>query len=357
MIINKRKIFFVTLFFLFAKHLTGQTHSVYSDFTVKSHNLIGKVKKVQINDFFARELNNNKIEKNLSSKKDFFFNKKGNIDSIKYYYADNKIEKKYIFQFNNNNQITSLKALYNNEFYQLLSKYSDKLLTEEIISSTNPNGSNYKVLYKYNSNKQLIYKDFDNGESTESIKYLKNKKEIIKKNGRSNYKEIELYNGNSLVEKKVYKTNNDEWDLIENLNVEYDRDTILEKTFYYKNDEIESIQNLKLFQSKLGKRKDYYTYDKNKNLKSISKYLINSNGVKRTLEVSKYENGKVSSGKYFSYDNKGNILKDSTYTDSPYSNVYKASYEYDKYGNWTKKLVYRKNKIFSILTQTIEYYK
>ncbi len=296
-------------------------------------------------DFFiVFDEKGNKIEENsydsdgkLFSKKLYKYDKKGNeieqsmytskgvLSSrfvTKYNEDGNKIEEKYSTDLN---KYKKIKLKWRNTFkYNEEGKIIEENRYEKGEELTN------KIIYKYN----------DSGNLTEKNRYDADGNPISKRiysyDDQGNVVEYKVFEEGILDRRVIYKYENG----LLNEKSEYNfKDILLSKSIYENGKRVEI--------------KEYYT-NEDYQLSRLYRYDDNENVIEQCFyqrDGSKYLDW------HGKYDNKGNILESVKYDSfgQRWQNNYK--YEYDKMGNFVKKIEFRNGFPAYIIERKIEYYK
>ncbi len=279
--------------------------------SLEEYNLKGRVSSIREFSYTAQE-KNGKIQKlNPNSTMLYIFNNNGNIldfvvyndDSNSVVYAKGAIVHKYTYKYNNKQN-----------------------LIMEISKHPNSGFSNSVKKYKYDNQGNLLEMsefDSDNGLI---------EKDIYKYDWNSNLKEKTEYDSNEVLKQKHIYKYDDKGNKIEEL--VYDSDMNLDRNIFYR-------------------------YDKEGNI--ISKTSINSSGISTASEkydsngnkielISCDPDGRLAIKYNFEYNLNGDEIVFKNYIAmTNYHQTYFSKYEYDKYGNWIKRIKYNKQNQYLVI--------
>jgi hypothetical protein len=309
---KKFKLFFFTIFF---QQITfGQTKVVEIE-NIESSNLKGKIKTIKEISFKANKINNEFVKTtkgwlyDWEKDQEYYFDSLGNLLLRK---DIGNSSSNYSIKLDKKMRIIELHRLYKSEYYvydSLNKIISSKLINKqpEVISKgntkpTNGTISNYK--YYYDSKKMLI------------------KKEEFKSNSIISIETYKYDNQNNIIE-SVYKKGS----YIEKHNYEFDSNNLLKKYEWSDNEEGTA---------------EITTYKYLNNLKILEHWVDFEEGVPVGYIDDKFDNG--------------NIIE-TTEVDADGTITLKelCKYEFDKKGNWIKKIIDYNGKYY-IIEREIEYY-
>ena len=318
----------------------------------------------------------------------YIFDKKGNIIEFYNYYTDGKLFQKILYQYNMDNLLTKADE-YKYEEENNPEHIEEEIFYEgkEIISKKYKiDGNLFEIRMLFDKNKRkkaiseyrnntLINKNKYSYNSKGNITYEKNKS--ISLLGDEAYDTWYTYtkDGTLLAEKKecysmfcFYTTyqylSNDEVyeETTYTTPLSDEKDVSNKKTRYYIYDSKGAIVEIQTY-----KGEDFRSYHCMENDKEVESYSYFLEGeVIKTLfsynkdnQLIKEENfnlltGDFTSGTYYTYDEKGNLLQiDDGQIPSPNRTIY----HYDKFNNCTEEIYYKNNKPAAIVERIFTYYE
>ena len=318
----------------------------------------------------------------------YIFDKKGNIIEFYNYYTDGKLFQKILYQYNMDNLLTKADEYkYEEEnnpqhteeeiFYEEKEMISKKYKIDGVLSKV-------EMLFDKNKRKEAIL-EYRNDTLINKNKYSYNSKGNItyEKNRSMSLLGNEAYDtwytytkeGTLLAEKKEcysmfcfyttyqYLANNEIYEETTYTTPLHDEKDISNKrTRYYIYDSKGAIVEIQTY-----KGEDFRSYHCMKNDKEVETYSYFLEGeVIKTLfsynkdnQLIKKENfnlltGDFTSGTYYTYDEKGNLLQiDDGQIPSPNRTIY----HYDKFNNCTEEIWYKNNKPAAIVERIFTYYQ
>ena len=317
----------------------------------------------------------------------YIFDKKGNIIEFYNYYTDGKLFHKIFYQYNADNLLTKA------DEYKYIEENNPQHTEEEIFyegkvmisKKYKINGNLFEIRMLFDKNKRkkaiseyrnntLINKNRYSYNSKGNITYEKNKSTSLL--GDEAYDTWYTYTkeGTLLAEKKEcyaifcfyttykYLANNEVYEETTYTTPLHDEKDISNKrTRYYIYDSKGAIVEIQTY-----KGEDFRSYHCMENDKEVETYSYFLEGeVIKTLfsydkdnQLIKKENfnlltGDFTSGTYYTYDEKGNLLQiDDGQIPSPNRTIY----HYDKYNNCTEEIYYKNNKRAAIVERIFTYY-
>ena len=318
----------------------------------------------------------------------YIFDKKGNIIEFYNYYTDGKLFQKIFYQYNTDNLLTKA-----NE-YKYEEENNPEHIEEEIFyegkvmisKKYKIDGNLFEIRMLFDKNKRkkaiseyrnntLINKNRYSYNSKGNITYEKNKSTSLL--GDEAYDTWYTYTkeGTLLAEKKEcysmfcfyttyqYLANNEVYEETTYTTPLHDEKDISDKrTRYYIYDSKGDIVEIQTY-----KGEDFRSYHCMENDKEVETYSYFLEGeVIKTLfsydkdnQLIKKENfnlltGDFTSGTYYTYDEKGNLLQiDDGQIPSPNRTIY----HYDKFNNCTEEIWYKNNKPAAIVERIFTYYQ
>ena len=318
----------------------------------------------------------------------YIFDKKGNIIEFYNYYTDGKLFQKILYQYNMDNLLTKA-----NE-YKYEEENNPEHIEEEIFyegkvmisKKYKIDGNLFEIRMLFDKNKRkkaiseyrnntLINKNRYSYNSKGNITYEKNKSTSLL--GDEAYDTWYTYTkeGTLLAEKKEcysmfcfyttyqYLANNEVYEETTYTTPLHDEKDISDKrTRYYIYDSKGAIVEIQTY-----KGEDFRSYHCMENDKEVETYSYFLEGeVIKTLfsynkdnQLIKEENfnlltGDFTSGTYYTYDEKGNLLQiDDGQIPSPNRTIY----HYDKFNNCTEEIWYKNNKPAAIVERIFTYYQ
>ena len=317
----------------------------------------------------------------------YIFDKKGNIIEFYNYYTDGKLFHKIFYQYNADNLLTKA------DEYKYIEENNPQHTEEEIFyegkvmisKKYKINGNLFEIRMLFDKNKRkkaiseyrnntLINKNKYSYNSKGNITYEKNKSMSLL--GDEAYDTWYTYTkeGTLLAEKKEcysifcfyttyqYLANNEVYEETTYTTPLHDEKDISDKrTRYYIYDSKGAIVEIQTY-----KGEDFRSYHCMENDKEVETYSYFLEGeVIKTLfsydkdnQLIKKENfnlltGDFTSGTYYTYDEKGNLLQiDDGQIPSPNRTIY----HYDKFNNCTEEIYYKNNKRAAIVERIFTYY-
>ena len=318
----------------------------------------------------------------------YVFDKKGNIIEFYNYYTDGKLFQKIFYQYNTDNLLTKAdeykyKEENNPEHIEEKIFYEGKVM---ISKKYKIDGNLFEIRMLFDKNKRkkaiseyrnntLINKNRYSYNSKGNITYEKNKSTSLL--GDEAYDTWYTYTkeGTLLAEKKEcysmfcfyttyqYLANNEVYEETTYTTPLHDEKDISNKrTRYYIYDSKGAIVEIQTY-----KGEDFRSYHCMENDKEVESYSYFLEGeVIKTLfsynkdnQLIKEENfnlltGDFTSGTYYTYDEKGNLLQiDDGQIPSPNRTIY----HYDKFNNCTEEIWYKNNKPAAIVERIFTYYQ
>ena len=317
----------------------------------------------------------------------YIFDKKGNIIEFYNYYTDGKLFQKIFYQYNADNLLTKA------DEYKYIEENNPQHTEEEIFyegkvmisKKYKINGNLFEIRMLFDKNKRkkaiseyrnntLINKNKYSYNSKGNITYEKNKSMSLL--GDEAYDTWYTYTkeGTLLAEKKEcysifcfyttyqYLANNEVYEETTYTTPLHDEKDISDKRRrYYIYDSKGAIVEIQTY-----KGEDFRSYHCMENDKEVETYSYFLEGeVIKTLfsydkdnQLIKKENfnlltGDFTSGTYYTYDEKGNLLQiDDGQIPSPNRTIY----HYDKFNNCTEEIYYKNNKRAAIVERIFTYY-
>ena len=317
----------------------------------------------------------------------YLFDQKGNIIEFYNYHTDGKLFQKILYQYNTDNLLTKAneyKYIEENNhqhteediFYEGKEIISKKYKIDGILSKV-------EILFDKNKRKEAIL-EYRNDTLINKNKYSYNSKGNItyEKNKSTSLLGDEAYDtwytytkgGTLLAEKKEcyslfcfyttyqYLANNEVYEETTYTTPLHDEKDISDKrTRYYIYDSKGAIVEIQTY-----KGEDFRSYHCMENDKEVETYSYFLEGeVIKTIfsydkdnQLIKEENfnlltGDFTSGTYYTYDEKGNLLQ---INDRPTSSPNRTIYHYDKFNNCTQEIWYKNNKPAAIVERIFTYY-
>ena len=318
----------------------------------------------------------------------YIFDKKGNIIEFYNYYTDGKLFHKIFYQYNADNLLTKA------DEYKYIEENNPQHTEEEIFyegkvmisKKYKINGNLFEIRMLFDKNKRkkaiseyrnntLINKNKYSYNSKGNITYEKNKSMSLL--GDEAYDTWYTYTkeGTLLAEKKEcyaifcfyttykYLANNEVYEETTYTTPLHDEKDISDRrTRYYIYDSKGAIVEIQTY-----KGEDFRSYHCMENDKEVETYSYFLEGeVIKTLfsydkdnQLIKKENfnlltGDFTSGTYYTYDEKGNLLQiDDGQIPSPNRTIY----HYDKFNNCTEEIWYKNNKPAAIVERIFTYYQ
>ena len=318
----------------------------------------------------------------------YIFDKKGNVIEFYNYYTDGKLFQKIFYQYNTDNLLTKA------DEYKYKEENNPEHIEEEIFyegkvmisKKYKIDGNLFEIRMLFDKNKRkkaiseyrnntLINKNRYSYNSKGNITYEKNKSMSLL--GDEAYDTWYTYTkeGTLLAEKKEcysmfcfyttyqYLANNEVYEETTYTTPLHDEKDISDKrTRYYIYDSKGAIVEIQTY-----KGEDFRSYHCMENDKEVETYSYFLEGeVIKTLfsydkdnQLIKKENfnlltGDFTSGTYYTYDEKGNLLQiDDGQIPSPNRTIY----HYDKFNNCTEEIWYKNNKPAAIVERIFTYYQ
>ena len=318
----------------------------------------------------------------------YIFDQKGNIIEFYNYYTDGKLFQKIFYQYNVDNLLTKA------DEYKYIEENNPQHTEEEIFYEgrvmiskkykIDGNLFEIRMLFDKNKRKKAI-SEYRNNTLINKNKYSYNSKGNItyEKNKSMSLLDDEAYDtwytytkeGTLLAEKKEcysifcfyttyqYLANNEVYEETTYTTPLHDEKDISDKrTRYYIYDSKGAIVEIQTY-----KGEDFRSYHCMENDKEVESYSYFLEGeVIKTLfsyntdnQLIKEENvnlltGDFTSGTYYTYDEKGNLLQiDDGQIPSPNRTIY----HYDKFNNCTQEIWYKNNKPAAIVERIFTYYE
>lgn len=278
---------------------------------IKDYELFGDIKNIKETNYKAVEKFGEVLKEERKTIKIICFNSIGYLSEENWYHPDstlfykttcmhdekgNKIEEKHY------NQSDSL-------IFKIIYKYNDNgKLIERIFFGTFEKYGNNTIFFKYDNKGLLVEEDWCAFDGT------LNQKNKFNYNSKGNLIEVNEYESEgALIQKKEFKYNN--------------KGNLIKEEWYKSDGTINYNMELK--------------YDKNGNKIAVILYNMDSSiGV-----VYNYK-----------YDNKGNMIEESTSSPDGIFNNHITFNNYDKKGNWTRKIEYENGIPKHIIEREIQYY-
>ena len=317
----------------------------------------------------------------------YIFDKKGNIIEFYNYYTDGKLFQKIFYQYNTDNLLTKA------DEYKYKEENNPEHIEEEIFyKGKEMIAKKYKidghlfetsVLFDKNKRKEAIL-EYRNDTLINERNYSYNSKgNITHKKSRLSILDDEAYDtwytytkeGTLLAEKKKcysmfcfytiyqYLDNDEIYEKTTYTTPLHDQKNISDKeTNYYIYNSQGAIVEIQTYK---GER--FYSYHCIENDKEVANYtyFIEGDAIKTIFsynkdnQLIKEENfnlltGDFTSGTYYTYDEKGNLLQiDDGQIPSPNRTIY----HYDKFNNCTEEIWYKNNKPAAIVERIFTYYQ
>ena len=318
----------------------------------------------------------------------YIFDKKGNIIEFYNYYTDGKLFQKILYQYNMDNLLTKA-----NE-YKYEEENNPEHIEEEIFyegkvmisKKYKIDGNLFEIRMLFDKNKRkkaiseyrnntLINKNRYSYNSKGNITYEKNKSTSLL--GDEAYDTWYTYTkeGTLLAEKKEcysmfcfyttyqYLANNEVYEETTYTTPLHDEKDISNKrTRYYIYDSKGAIVEIQTYKGE--EFRSYHCIENDKEVESYS-YFLEGEVIKTLFsydkdnQLIKKENfnlltGDFTSGTYYTYDEKGNLLQiDDGQIPSPNRTIY----HYDKFNNCTEEIWYKNNKPAAIVERIFTYYQ
>ena len=317
----------------------------------------------------------------------YIFDKKGNIIEFYNYYTDGKLFQKIFYQYNTDNLL--IKA----DEYKSKEENNPEHIEEEIFyegkvmisKKYKIDGNLFEIRMLFDKNKRkkaiseyrnntLINKNRYSYNSKGNITYEKNKSTSLL--GDEAYDTWYTYTkeGTLLAEKKEcysmfcfyttyqYLANNEVYEETTYTTPLHDEKDISDKrTRYYIYDSKGAIVEIQTYKEE--EFRSYHCMENDKEVESYS-YFLEGEVIKTLFsynkdnQLIKEENfnlltGDFTSGTYYTYDEKGNLLQiDDGQIPSPNRTIY----HYDKFNNCTEEIYYKNNKRAAIVERIFTYY-
>lgn len=318
----------------------------------------------------------------------YIFDKKGNIIEFYNYYTDGKLFQKIFYQYNTDNLL--IKA----DEYKSKEENNPEHIEEEIFyegkvmisKKYKIDGNLFEIRMLFDKNKRkkaiseyrnntLINKNRYSYNSKGNITYEKNKSTSLL--GDEAYDTWYTYTkeGTLLAEKKEcysmfcfyttyqYLANNEVYEETTYTTPLHDEKDISDKrTRYYIYDSKGAIVEIQTYKEE--EFRSYHCMENDKEVESYS-YFLEGEVIKTLFsynkdnQLIKEENfnlltGDFTSGTYYTYDEKGNLLQiDDGQIPSPNRTIY----HYDKFNNCTEEIWYKNNKPAAIVERIFTYYQ
>ena len=317
----------------------------------------------------------------------YIFDQKGNIIEFYNYYTDGKLFQKILYQYNTDNLLTKA------DEYKYIEENNPQHTEEEIfyegkvmISKKYKIDSNLfeiKILFDKNKRKKAI-SEYRNNTLINKNRYSYNSKGNItyEKNKSTSLLGDEAYDtwytytkeGTLLAGKKEcysmfcfyttyqYLANNEVYEETTYTTPLHDEKDISDKrTRYYIYDSKGAIVEIQTYKGE--EFRSYHCMENDKEVESYS-YFLEGEVIKTLFsynkdnQLIKEENfnlltGDFTSGTYYTYDEKGNLLQiDDGQIPSPNRTIY----HYDKFNNCTEEIYYKNNKRVAIVERIFNYY-
>ena len=318
----------------------------------------------------------------------YIFDKKGNIIEFYNYYTDGKLFQKILYQYNTDNLLTKA------DEYKYIEENNPQHTEEEIFyegkvmisKKYKIDGNLFEIRMLFDKNKRkkaiseyrnntLINKNKYSYNSKGNITYEKNKSMSLL--GDEAYDTWYTYtkDGTLLAEKKEcysifcfyttyqYLANDEVYEeTTYTTPLSDEKDVSNKKTKYYIYDSKGAIVEIQTYKGE--EFRSYHCIENDKEVESYSYFLEGE--VRKTLfsynkdnQLIKEENfnlltGDFTSGTYYTYDEKGNLLQiDDGQIPSPNRTIY----HYDKFNNCTQEIWYKNNKPAAIVERIFTYYQ
>ena len=317
----------------------------------------------------------------------YIFDQKGNIIEFYNYYTDGKLFQKILYQYNTDNLLTKA------DEYKYIEENNPQHTEEEIFyegkvmisKKYKIDGNLFEIRMLFDKNKRkkaiseyrnntLINKNKYSYNSKGNITYEKNKSMSLL--GDEAYDTWYTYtkDGTLLAEKKEcysifcfyttyqYLANDEVYEeTTYTTPLSDEKDVSNKKTKYYIYDSKGAIVEIQTYKGE--EFRSYHCIENDKEVESYSYFLEGE--VRKTLfsynkdnQLIKEENfnlltGDFTSGTYYTYDEKGNLLQiDDGQIPSPNRTIY----HYDKFNNCTEEIYYKNNKRVAIVERIFNYY-
>ena len=317
----------------------------------------------------------------------YIFDKKGNIIEFYNYYTDGKLFQKIFYQYNADNLLTKA------DKYKYIEENNPQHTEEEIFYEgkvmiskkykIDGNLFEIRMLFDKNKRKKAI-SEYRNNTLINKNKYSYNSKGNItyEKNKSMSLLDDEAYDtwytytkeGTLLAEKKEcysmfcfyttyqYLANNEVYEETTYTTPLHDEKDISNKrTRYYIYDSKGAIVEIQTYKGE--EFRSYHCIENDKEVESYS-YFLEGEVIKTLFsydkdnQLIKKENfnlltGDFTSGTYYTYDEKGNLLQiDDGQIPSPNRTIY----HYDKFNNCTEEIWYKNNKCAAVVERIFIYY-
>ena len=318
----------------------------------------------------------------------YIFDQKGNIIEFYNYYTDGKLFQKIFYQYNADNLLTKA------DKYKYIEENNPQHTEEEIFYEgkvmiskkykIDGNLFEIRMLFDKNKRKKAI-SEYRNNTLINKNKYSYNSKGNItyEKNKSMSLLDDEAYDtwytytkeGTLLAEKKEcysifcfyttyqYLANNEVYEETTYTKPLHDEKDISDKrTRYYIYDSKGAIVEIQTYKEE--EFRSYHCMENDKEVESYS-YFLEGEVIKTLFsynkdnQLIKEENfnlltGDFTSGTYYTYDEKGNLLQiDDGQIPSPNRTIY----HYDKFNNCTQEIWYKNNKPAAIVERIFTYYQ
>ena len=318
----------------------------------------------------------------------YIFDQKGNIIEFYNYYTDGKLFQKIFYQYNADNLLTKA------DKYKYIEENNPQHTEEEIFYEgkvmiskkykIDGNLFEIRILFDKNKRKKAI-SEYRNNTLINKNKYSYNSKGNItyEKNKSMSLLDDEAYDtwytytkeGTLLAEKKEcysmfcfyttyqYLANNEVYEETTYRTPLHDEKDISDKrTRYYIYDSKGAIVEIQTYKEE--EFRSYHCMENDKEVESYS-YFLEGEVIKTLFsynkdnQLIKEENfnlltGDFTSGTYYTYDEKGNLLQiDDGQIPSPNRTIY----HYDKFNNCTQEIWYKNNKPAAIVERIFTYYQ
>ena len=317
----------------------------------------------------------------------YIFDQKGNIIEFYNYYTDGKLFQKILYQYNTDNLLTKA------DEYKYIEENNPQHTEEEIFyegkvmisKKYKIDGNLFEIRMLFDKNKRkkaiseyrnntLINKNKYSYNSKGNITYEKNKSMSLL--GDEAYDTWYTYtkDGTLLAEKKEcysifcfyttyqYLANDEVYEeTTYTTPLSDEKDVSNKKTKYYIYDSKGAIVEIQTYKGE--EFRSYHCMENDKEVESYS-YFLEGEVIKtffsynKDNQLIKEENfnlltGDFTSGTYYTYDEKGNLLQiDDGQIPSPNRTIY----HYDKFNNCTEEIYYKNNKRVAIVERIFNYY-
>ena len=318
----------------------------------------------------------------------YIFDKKGNVIEFYNYYTDGKLFQKIFYQYNTDNLLTKA------DEYKYKEENNPEHIEEEIFyegkvmisKKYKIDGNLFEIRMLFDKNKRkkaiseyrnntLINKNKYSYNSKGNITYEKNKSTSLL--GDEAYDTWYTYTkgGTLLAEKKEcysmfcfyttyqYLANNEVYEeTTYTTPLHNEKDISNKRTRYYIYDSKGAIVEIQTYKEE--EFRSYHCMENDKEVESYS-YFLEGEVIKTLFsynkdnQLIKEENfnlltGDFTSGTYYTYDEKGNLLQiDDGQIPSPNRTIY----HYDKFNNCTEEIWYKNNKPAAIVERIFTYYQ